>query len=107
METFSQKIILIFFTSLGTVIGASILGSLAAVFADVPPFRTMVRIANDIKIWAIVAAIGGTFSTIEILGSGIFDWEIRAAVKQLLFIVFSYMGASVGQWLILSLAGGK
>lgn len=107
METFGQKTLLIFFTSLGVVLGASITGSIAAVFAQVPPLRTMVRIADDIKIWAIVAAIGGTFSAIEILGSGLFEGEIRATVKQLLFIICSFLGASFGQWLITTLAGGK
>lgn len=107
METFSQKMLLIFFTSLGVVLGASLFGSVAAVFVKIPPLRTMVRLADDIKIWAIVAAIGGTFSAIEILGSGLFEGEIRATVKQLLFIISSFMGASVGQWLISCLAGGK
>jgi len=107
VETFYQKILLIFFTSMGVVIGASVFSSVAAVFVKTSPLRTMARIADDIKIWAIVAAIGGTFSTIEILGSGIFDGEIRATVKQILFIISSFMGASAGQWLIWSLAGGK
>lgn len=107
METFSQKMLLIFFTALGVMLGSSILGSMAAVFAKIPPARTMMRLADDIKIWAIVAAIGGTFPTIEILGSGLFEGQIRATIKQVLFIISAFLGASVGHWILSALAGGK
>ncbi len=78
MEKFSTKIVIIFFTALGVMLGSALIGSIAAVFTGENPARIMLKIAKDIKIWAIVAAIGGTFSSIEVLESGIFEGQIKA-----------------------------
>jgi hypothetical protein len=105
--TFEQKMVIIFFTALGVVLGASLIGSASAIFVKQPPATTMVRLAEEIKIWAIVAAIGGTFTTIEVLESGLFEGEFRAVVKQLFYVLSGFGGAQVGYFLILYLAGGK
>lgn len=105
--TFWQKSIIILFTSMGVLIGASIIGSLGAVLAKEPPAGTMLRLAQEIKIWAIVAAIGGTFSTIEILESGIFQGEVRGVVKQLFYVISGLAGAQLGYFIINSIVGGN
>ncbi len=107
METFPQKLILIFFTALGIMLGAALIGSLAAVMVKVPPLAVMIRLARDMKIWAIAAAIGGTFSTFEVFESGLFQGELRAVVKQLLYIFSALAGTQTGYQLILALCGGK
>ncbi len=105
METFVNKTVLIFFTALGVMLGASIIGSLAAVLVGEPPIGTMLKLAKEIKIWAIVAAIGGTFSTFEVLESGLFQGEVRAVVKQLIYIVSALAGAQFGHYLLLTISG--
>ncbi|KJS11154.1 MAG: hypothetical protein VR67_15555 [Peptococcaceae bacterium BRH_c8a] len=105
METFSHKTVLIFFTSLGMMLGASVVGSLAAVLVGEPPIGTLLKLAREIKIWAIVAAIGGTFSTFEVLETGLFQGEVRAVVKQLLYIISALAGAQFGHYLLLTIAG--
>ncbi len=105
--TFEQKMVIIFFTALGVVLGASIIGAASAVLVRQPPATTMLRLAGEIKIWAIVAAIGGTFTAIEVLESGIFEGEFRAVIKQLLYVLSGFAGAQVGYFLILYLTGGK
>ena len=105
METFSHKTVLIFFTSLGMMLGASVVGSLAAVLVGEPPIGTLLKLAREIKIWAIVAAIGGTFSTFEVLESGLFQGEVRAVVKQLLYIISALGGAQFGHYLLLTISG--
>ncbi|CEP65995.1 Sporulation protein YtrH [Moorella glycerini] len=107
MDGFFPKLLLIFFTALGVVLGAAVVGSLAAVLVGQPPLRTMTRLALEIKIWAIAAAMGGTFSAIEILGQGLLEGQFRVLAKQLLFIIVAFIGAQVGYWLIQNLAGGK
>ncbi|MGI9862003.1 YtrH family sporulation protein [Moorella naiadis] len=107
MDAFFPRLLLIFFTALGVVLGAAIIGSLAAVLVGQPPLRTMTRLALEIKIWAIAAAMGGTFNAIEILGQGIMEGQLRILLKQLLFIIIAFAGAQVGYWLIQNLAGGK
>ncbi|MCD5407506.1 MAG: YtrH family sporulation protein [Desulfotomaculum sp.] len=104
---FEQKMVIIFFTAVGVVVGAALIGSTAAMLVRQPPVTIMVRLAGEIKIWAVVAAIGGTFTAIEVLESGIFAGEIRAVIKQFLYVISGFAGAQVGYFLILSLAGGK
>lgn len=105
MTAFSHKSIFIFFTAMGIILGASLLGSFAAVLLKEPPMSTMLKLAREIKIWAIVAAIGGTFSTFEIIESGLFKGEVRQLIKQLLYIFFAIIGTQAGYYLIFILAG--
>lgn len=107
METFINKLVLIYFTALGVLLGASLVGSLSAVLVREPPLMTMLKLARDVKIWAIAAAIGGTFSTFEILEGGIFQGEMRSVIKQLFYIVSALAGAQTAHYLILALCGGK
>lgn len=107
MEGFLPKLLLSFFTALGVVLGAAVIGSLAAILVGHPPLRTMTRLALEIKVWAIAAAMGGTFSAIEIISQGLLEGHLRVLTKQLLYIIMAFIGAQVGYWLIQALAGGE
>jgi len=107
MYFFYQKIILIFFTAFGVILGASFIGSLAGVVTNYPPFEIMLKLAQEMKIWAIVSAIGGTFTTIEILSLGIFEGEIRTLIKQMFFLISAFAGAHLGYLVIIYLVGKK
>jgi len=100
------RLLLSFFTALGVVLGAALLGPLAAVLVGQPPLRTMIRQAHNIKMWAVAAAMGGTFSTMEMLSRGIMEGQVRILVKQLLYIMVAFIGAQTGCWLIQGLGGG-
>lgn len=67
----------------------------------------MLVIAKPIKLWAIVAAIGGTFTTIQVIDSTVWSGEIRLLLHQLTMIVSGFLGASVGYWIVLTIAGGE
>lgn len=103
MQTFWQKTILIFFTSMGIVLGGSLVGAIATILTGQPPFLTARRIADEMKLWAVVAALGGTFSSIEILGSGFFSGQMRPLIKQLLYIIAGIAGAEVAKQIIYNL----
>ncbi len=107
METFENKIVLIFFTALGVMLGSVLIGSLAALLMQQAPIGVMLKLARDIKIWAIAAAIGGTFSTFEIFDSGLFSGEVRAVIKQILYIISALAGAQTGYYLIIALCEGR
>lgn len=87
--------------------GASLIGSLGAVIVGHPPVEIMLRLAQEIKIWAIVAAIGGTFTTLEILQLGILEGEIRTLVKQLFYLLSAFIGAQLGYQIIVSITGNS
>lgn len=104
---FWQKTCLIFFTAMGVELGGALIGALAAVLTNQPPLKTMAVLAADLKIWAIVAAIGGTFATIEVLEIGILKGQLGTLAKQLIFILSAFWGAHTGFWLVNGLAGGR
>lgn len=104
---FSSRLLFIFFTALGIVLGGSLIGSLSTIITGEPPYFTMRKLAEDMKLWAVVAAIGGSFSSFEALGSGLFSGEFRILGKHFFYVVSSFAGAEIGIYLIYSLTGGR
>lgn len=96
MSTFASNIIYNFLIAFGVIVGASLFAGLGALINDHPPLKSMFQIASSIKIWAVAVALGGTFSTFEILEKGIFKGEIRSTIKQAAYIVVAVLGANVG-----------
>lgn len=107
MDGFGPKLVLVFFTACGVVLGAALLASLGAALMCEPPVTVMLRIAREIKIWAIAAAIGGTFSTFEAFESGLFRGEVIAVGRQLCYVLSSLAGAQFGYFLTLTMVGGQ
>lgn len=107
MDKLAGRLLFIFSTSMGIVIGGALLGSLATTLSGEGPGETMKKLAVELKLWAVIAAIGGTFDTIKVLEYGIFDGQLYTLFKQFLFIISSFFGAQLGQYLIETLAGGK
>lgn len=89
------------------IAGGALIGSISAALTGQGPFRTMTHLAQDLKIWAAVAAIGGTFTSLQALESGLLEGQIATVIKQLGFIFSAFAGAHIGYVLILTLTGGK
>ncbi|HET7558709.1 MAG TPA: YtrH family sporulation protein [Limnochordia bacterium] len=87
-----------FFTAIGVILGASLVGSLASVLTGGSAFVTMNELARSVKPWAVAVAMGGTFSAIQAVETGL----LRPAELAKLFVVIlcSFMGAYTGHWLI-------
>lgn len=96
MSYFYTSVIQNFLIAFGVVIGASIFSGLGAILSNNPPYKVMVDVANSIKIWAIAASLGGTFSSFTVIEKGIFEGEIRTLIKQALYILISLTGANMG-----------
>ncbi len=96
-----------FFTALGVVLGGCLVGSLSALFTFNSPFHTMLIIAKPIKLWAILTAMGGSLSAIQAIDTSVWSGEVRLLLHQLVVILSSFFGASVGYWIILTLAGSE
>jgi hypothetical protein len=100
MSNFLTKCIIDFFVSFGVVLGGTMLSGIAAVLIMEPPTTRMLVIAEQIKIWAIVAAVGGTIDPIRVIESNLVEGYISPAIKQILYIVFAFIGAQMGTSLI-------
>lgn len=96
MTVFLKTLVINFFIALGVVIGASLFAGLAAVISNQPPVRTMVNIADSLKIWAVAAALGGTFQSFEALDQGIFRGDVRSIARELIYVLAALAGANTG-----------
>ncbi|MDH4618753.1 YtrH family sporulation protein [Brevibacillus sp. AY1] len=97
------QVILTFFVAYGIVVGGALSGGLGAFLTDKPPLLSMVQLADQLKIWGIVGALGGTFDSflqIEKILMGNFS----PVIKQMVMIVVAFWGAHIGticvQWLV-------
>lgn len=98
--TFYSSTIYCFLVALGIVVGASLMAGVAALICNHPPLKAMMDMSSSIKIWAIAAAMGGTFASLEIIEKGLFKGEARAIIKQVAFIVAAIWGANTGSQII-------
>src|SRR5690625_7857432 len=81
-----------FFLALGVIIGGAFIGSIGAFASGEPPLTSIARIAKSLRIWAIVAAIGGTFDVISNFERGIMEGstiDIRSEERR---------GGEEGRW---------
>ena len=56
-----EELVLTFFIALGVVLGGAISGSLGASLVNRYPQETMLTLARQIKVWAILVALGAPF----------------------------------------------
>src|SRR5690625_2343431 len=91
-ERFFASFIHCFFIAFGVVIGGTVIGSAGSFLTGDAPLSAMNRIAHSIKIWAIVAAIGGTFDAIENFHRGFLDGSTMDLFKQILIILSAMLG---------------
>lgn len=101
-ERFFAAFIHCFFIAFGVIIGGSIIGSIGDFATGDSPLSSMSRLAHRLRIWAIVAAIGGTFDAILNVERGLFDGSGSTfdLFKQALFILAAMSGVKVGVTLI-------
>ena len=97
----------------GVVIGGSLAGGLARLtFIEVPlpspsnlPVGSLPELANRLKLWGTFAALGGTFTALQNLESGLLGRSFGVAAAQLLLILSAFAGAHLAYVLIRTLAG--
>lgn len=100
MSYFLSKAGLDFFIAFGIVIGGSMLAGIRSVFMLLPPAATMLDTAARLKIWAIVAAIGGSIDPVRVIESNITAGQLSPAAQQICFIIIAFLGAHLGTELV-------
>lgn len=100
MDRFVSTIVLDFFVALGMVLGGSLVGAVGAALTHHPPMKTMMDLAGQLKIWALVAAVGGSMDTLKIIGDGVWDLELIPVIRQFAYLVASFLGCQVGFYMV-------
>ncbi|MDY0408657.1 YtrH family sporulation protein [Virgibacillus soli] len=98
-ERFFVSFIHCFFIAFGVIIGGSLIGSIGAFATGHPPLNEVSQIAKKLRIWAIVAAIGGTFDAISNFENAL-EGSAFDAFKQILLILSAMGGVKLGLILI-------
>ncbi|CDQ18289.1 Sporulation protein YtrH [Halobacillus karajensis] len=93
-----------FFIAFGVIVGGTIIGSIGSFLTGEAALTSMFRIAKGLRIWAIVAAIGGTFDAISNFEKGIFDGSTFDVFKQVMIIIAAMGGVKTAlllfEWLL-------
>lgn len=107
MNVFLSKAILDFFIAFGIVLGGAMIGGVGAVLSLQPPTQTMLDVADRIKIWALAAAVGGTIDPMRVIESNMLGGNLSPAIKQILYLVFAFLGAHMGSELVKWVCSGR
>lgn len=107
MDRFLPTTILTFAVALGVTLGGSFMGALAAFFTGRPPLKTMIDLAVELKIWAVVAALGGTFGVIRVFEAGVFGKQFFDLARQMVVVCCAFFGAHVGYLIVISLGAER
>lgn len=99
-ERFFATFIHCYFIAFGVMIGGAIIGSIGSFSTSEAPLTSIMRIARNIQIWAVVAAIGGTFDTIENIQRGLLEGTTLDLLKQILLILSAMGGVKTALLLI-------
>ncbi len=99
-QPFFTHLIESYFIALGVLLGGSLIGGIASFLTGQPLLTQILRISDLIRIWAIIAAIGGTFDTVYSFERGLMDGETKDIFKQFLLILAAMGGAQTGATVI-------
>ncbi|RJX41496.1 sporulation protein [Paenibacillus pinisoli] len=100
MTYFLSKAGMDFFIAFGIVIGGAMLAGVGSVFMLMPPATVMLDTALRLKIWAIVAAIGGSIDPVRVIESNISLGHLSPVAQQICFILFAFLGAHMATELV-------
>lgn len=100
MNEIYAKATLCFFIAFGVVVGGALLAGAGSIFLWTPPRVEMLKTAASLKIWALVAAVGGTIDPIRVIESNVIGGNLALAFRQIGYILLAFLGAHMGTELI-------
>ena len=83
---FFSLLIISYFIAFGVILGGSLIGGFGAFLIGKPALTYINQFAQNLRIWALVAAIGGTFDTFYSFERSFFGGDMKDIVKQILLI---------------------
>lgn len=89
-----------FLVAFGVVLGAAMMTGIHAILTLQHPSHNMEQMAANVKIWAVVVAIGGTIDPFRVIESNFSIGAVTPAVRQILQILSAFIGAHLGTVLI-------
>ncbi|QHW30638.1 sporulation protein [Paenibacillus rhizovicinus] len=106
MDSFFSKATIDFFIAFGVVFGGSLLAGMGSVLVMTAPADAMMDTASRLKIWALVAAVGGTIDPMRVIESNMIQGHLSPVALQIGYILCAFLGAHMGTELIRWLCRG-
>lgn len=100
MREFMINLAIDFLVAFGIVVGACMLAGIGSVLTLQAPSYKMLELAGRIKIWAMVAAVGGTIDPIRVIETNFLEGHLSPAFKQITYFISAFAGAHAGTVLI-------
>lgn len=94
-----------FFIAFGVMIGGALIGGIGAFLIGKPVLIEIYSLSNSLKIWAIVAAIGGSFEAITRIETGLFSGVHEDIYRTLAMLLVAFCGAQSGTILLRWIVG--
>ncbi|MBE3595632.1 MAG: YtrH family sporulation protein [Hydrogenibacillus sp.] len=101
------RLVTIFFIAFGTTLGGALFAGLAAVLTRQAPYELMKEVARDLKMWAVIAAVGGTFAALRGIEEGFLGGQPSSLVKQLFYLASALLGAQAAAAVLLAALGAR
>jgi hypothetical protein len=105
--SFIANLAIDFFVSMGMVLGGSLLGGLGAAIFHTPPMAVMLRLSEQLKIWAMVSTLGGTMDTLKVIETGVLKRQLFPVGKQITYLIVAFLGCQAGALIIRWLSEGE
>lgn len=77
----------------------AIIGVIPALFFTGRPFKVALDLASDLKIWDMAMAIGGSFTMLEALETGLIHRQVHDEAKQGIAVIGVFAGAQLASGL--------
>lgn len=106
LNSIMTKAIIDLLIAFGVVVGGSLLAGIGSVFVLAPPTIYMLETATKLKIWAIVAAVGGSIDPMRYIESNLLEGHFSPVAVQIFYILCSFLGAHLGTELIKTICRG-
>lgn len=105
MPSFWGTLIYHFLVAFGVVFGSGCFSGIAAVINDQPPLKAIQDMSDFVKVWAIAIALGGSFNSLEMFEKGLLQGEIRAMIREVVYIISAMAGANCGSYILKLMPG--
>jgi len=96
-----------FFIALGVVTGGSLVGALGSLLTGGMPMTAVSDLAERLKLWAVLAALGGTFATLKTLETGLLGGHLMTVARQMALLASAFLGAHSGYIILTNLVKGE
>lgn len=96
-----------FLIALGVTLGGTLSGAAASLLVGGHPMDRLRFLSDEMRLWAILIAMSGSFEPLRGLEQGIFGLDPKAMGRQMLYLVTAMAGAHMAYVLLQRLAGPK